>query len=260
MSAARGAVSAAERERCRRLKQHEVVTTFFEEDIYMPFGHSVTTSTSNHDPGDEEWSNIGDSTLCRLIGSCVNREVQNEAATRFADCYIDRLLRLIERNFAVKYRRGLEAEDVAQSVMKSMLIRMRDGKLTPGAGKEIWRLLCTVALNKIRNRIRDARALKNDVGREICRVDDSGLAFEDARASDAIEFKELLEALERDLGPEASSVLMMRLEGFSMQEIAKKLDISTRSVSRHMKYRIRPAVLAHLPEELWMPILKPQDR
>jgi RNA polymerase sigma factor (sigma-70 family) len=226
----------------------------------MPMRRFVTASAGDSSFGDDEQSNIGSSTLCKLIGSCVSREVRDEAATRFADHYMEQLLRLIDRNFAVKYRRGLESEDVAQSVMKSMLIRMRDRKLTPRSGKEIWRLLCTIALNKIRNKIRNARTLKNDVGREVNGLDDDGLEFADPGDPEAVEFRDFLQSLEGELGPQDSLILMMTLEGFSVQEIADKLDISPRSVTRHMNNKIRPTVLAHLPEELWKPLAKPQDQ
>jgi RNA polymerase sigma factor (sigma-70 family) len=207
---------------------------------------------------EHDQSNIGDSTLFELMGVSINRDRHNDAVKRFERRYMERLLILIDRNFSKEYRRGQKVEEVAQNVMASMIVRLRSKKMRPKSGREVWRLLCAVALNKVRNNVRDALTRKNNVHLEVRGVD-FDLEVSDPGEQDAIEFKDLLETLQRELGPEVSKNLMMRLEGFSVEEISAELNISTRSVHRQLVEKIRPAILRHLPEECWKRFLKLED-
>ena len=164
--------------------------------------------------------------------------------------YFRDLLELARRNLDRRVRRREDPEDVLQSMFHSFCARQGRGEFDLAGRDELWKLLVTITLRKVRNTAREHRRERRDVGREQAgptAADDSscpGWALEqmDAAGPSPAEAAVLNEALERRLAsledPELRQIALWRLEGYTNREIGDQLDYSERSIERKLE-RIR---------------------
>lgn len=193
-------------------------------------------------------SSIGDETLQAFFRSCAGSAIPEDAAAKFANCYMEKLLALIQRNIADRFQARFDADDVVQSVLNSWFQGVRRRSIHPTSSTEIWPLISVMALNKVRNRIRFNQAHIRDVRRS--GGDNEILESVPSPTPDeAFAFEDMLQAISAALQDDSREVLRLILEGCSVAEIADQLKISTRTVARRKK-DIRKQILKHLPEEL----------
>ena len=169
------------------------------------------------------------------------RNGEENAATELYSRYFQQLLVLVNRNLSSRFSAQVDPEDVLQSVFRSVFRRTRDGAFAFQDDSELWKLLVTVALNKVRNRVRYFQRKKRDGGPGFETELDSNQGHwlcEDPSAAEAAAFSELMESVLRRLDVEDREALRLRLEGFSQQEIAAQLNVTERTV-RRMWIRIR---------------------
>jgi RNA polymerase sigma-70 factor (ECF subfamily) len=181
-------------------------------------------------------------------GSVTNwlRHHDDEAARRLWERYVHRLLNLAQQDLdrAVQVRIG--AEDVVQSALRSYFRRRADYNLTDR--DELWSLLVTITLNKVRNANRHHRRKKRDVRRtqsvgEVAGLEDGGCAFdlmgdEAPTPEEAVALAEELEQRLRDLedagDPDLPRIAGLKLDGYSNREIAEALKLTERSIERKL--------------------------
>lgn len=143
------------------------------------------------------------------------------------------LLAVVRRRMSAALNRRLDAEDVVQSALRSFFVAARSGRFAADAGGDLWRLLSTIALNKLGKLARFHAAGKRDA-----RHDLGGDAL--ARGArpgelgplEALAFVEQLEALLASVPPERRLVLELRLEGHDLESIAAAAGCSQRTVRR----------------------------
>src|SRR5262249_11119131 len=87
----------------------------------------------------------------------------DEAARRIWERYVQRLLALAEQDIEQSVRARIGAEDVVQSAFRSYFRRRADYDLADR--DELWSLLVTITLNKVRNANRHHRRQRRDVRR-----------------------------------------------------------------------------------------------
>jgi RNA polymerase sigma factor (sigma-70 family) len=202
---------------------------------------------ANNDELEKDNLGIGDSVILALADSCAGLQKREEAALRIEVACKDNLLALIEKNLSEKFRIRVDVTDIAQDAMASLLIRIRNKKLKPRSGQEIWKLLCTIALCKLRNQIRRHTTQKNDLRREDRTVVTDGLAVTVPPEAE-IELRELIEMLQKNLGVEAGKILKMTLLEFTVKEISIELNITTAHV-KSWQDRIRNKLKDYLSDE-----------
>lgn len=170
----------------------------------------------------------------------------NDAAQLLYARFTGRLLELIRTNLATRLLSRIDPESVMHSALKSLLMRTSHGQFEFAEDGDVWRLLVTISLNKVRNRVRDAKAAMRDVRREV-RADaiefDDGLARCLSSAPDdesTIVFADLIEALFNRLDPLNREIVQMRLEGLSPELIGTRLSapMTSRSVNRRLSGEI----------------------
>lgn len=170
----------------------------------------------------------------------------NEAAQLLYARFTGRLLELIRTNLATRLLSRIDPESVMHSALKSLLMRTSQGQFEFADDGDVWRLLVTISLNKVRNRVRDAKAAKRDVRRE---VHTDGMKFDDglarclASAPDdeaTIIFADLIEALLNRLDPVNREIVQLRLEGLTPEVIGTRLSqpMTSRSVNRRLNGEI----------------------
>jgi len=182
----------------------------------------------------ENEKSIGDMTLMALLKSAGHREVSEDAAATFYARYMEKLMSLVERNLASKFSARVDPEDIVQSIFATWFRRTKEGRINPGSQDEVWKLISVIALNKVRNKVKHLSAKYQDVGRTesnetlIKLVPDPG-------DREVREFLELIEAASQRLDDKARRTLELILEDRSVEEIAKDLSRTTKSVGRYKK-------------------------
>lgn len=179
------------------------------------------------------------------------RQTDDAAAVAIWDIYFDKLTLYARRKLLAMPRRAADEEDVVLSAMNSFFEGAKKGKFQPRDRDELWKLLATITVRKATAQLRKHYAQKRGGGEVrgesvfMKPGDDSDKFGIDQILDDkqlpAMSLKlagtcaELLEQLGDD---SMRQIAMMRLEGFSNEEIANKLDVSLATVKRKLK-RVR---------------------
>lgn len=197
--------------------------------------------------------NVDDLLLQCKLG---NRRAENELISS----YFRRLAEIAQRKIGDKFRGKFDGEDIAISVLKSVALRMRSGKVEVEDEKRFWALLMAVMKNKVHRQIEYWTALGRNVNRESSessQSDDESLPFmiiegmsKEPTPEEAVATSELLQGLlqkldeltlERYCEPSCKEVLLARLEGKEYSEICDDIErkygrrISTKSIYHRMK-------------------------
>lgn len=173
------------------------------------------------------------------------------AARQIWNTYFEKLVRLAKAKLGSFPKRMADEEDVAISAMRSFCRAAAAGRYSELEDRNgLWRLLLTITTRKAYRHIRDQKAEKRGGGK----VEDEG-AFDklggdgqvgigealgkeptpELVAMFAEESGRMLEALGDDT---LRQIANLKLEGFTNDEIAARLAVTTRTVERKLE-RIR---------------------
>lgn len=163
----------------------------------------------------------------------------------FYRLYGPSLERLAARAIDPGMRRRFGPESIANSVCRTFMMRARNDAYELADGDSLWRLLCVIALTKVRERsrfhLRQRRGLQREEhARGAADGDDTDDPLlrspaETPAPEDEAVFREQFQVLLDALDQEERRVLELRLEARSQQEIADEMAISERTVRRILK-------------------------
>jgi len=168
-----------------------------------------------------------------------------EAANLLIERYFDRVVRAAERQLHHSQVFIVSGDDIAASVFESLWKRAKDNGFHGDElqdSKELWRLLCKMIQFKSRDHIRRASAKKRGGHMQLQRENQDhrgNSPLEDVRQEFAADelaiFKEehlrMLKLLDNDF---LVQIAIMRLEGYSVLEIADEFEKSERWVGRKL--------------------------
>ena len=160
------------------------------------------------------------------------RDGSESAATQIYLRYAQRLHSLAQARCSPDLARCVDADDIVQSVFTSFFGAVHKGLYDVPPGEELWKLLLVIALNKIRAKGNFHRAAKRDV-----RLTAGGAALEASGRGQESEvgltFLRLSidEALQ-EWPPEHAQMIVLRIEGHEVAEIAALTRRSKRTVER----------------------------
>jgi RNA polymerase sigma-70 factor (ECF subfamily) len=183
--------------------------------------HESTGQTSGGEPSDH-------SLLRRLRGG------SQDAATQLYLRYANRLRALAKTKCSADLARHVDIEDIVQSVFGSFFRRASRGYYDVPAGEELWKLFLVIALNKIRAKGAYHRAAKRDV-RSTAGSGGLGQLVETPAEQDAVAYSILQMTIEEALAsfpPQYKQILLLRIEGYEVTEIAWQTGRSKRTVER----------------------------
>lgn len=147
--------------------------------------------------------------------------------------YTVRLLQVARQQLPERLRGRLDAEDILQSVFRSFFGRLRHGEFSFEDSHDLWRLLTVMTYHKVQNTIRHHQRGRRDVRREQAGTrDKTALAERSPGPEDVVILRECLEHLFEDLPEEYRTIVTLRLQGDAIEEIAKKVSYSKRTVLR----------------------------
>lgn len=177
------------------------------------------------------------------------RSGDNRAAHEIWDRYFDRLVRHANRRLGNASRRLADEEDVAVSVFESLCEGAAEGRFTKLSNRDdLWKLLVAMTGMKAVDQIRRQTAKKRG-GTELRGEsivdgptnDQTPAGFdqflgEDPSPEFIVAMDEQYQVLMNALSDESQrQVAKLRMDGFTNEEISKRLEISVRSVERKLK-------------------------
>ena len=168
-----------------------------------------------------------------------------EAAAAMFHRYAQRLIALARSRLSTKLAGRLDPEDVVQSAYRSFFAGARQGQYDLERGGDLWRLLVGITLHKLHDQVKRHSADKRAVAAETSfGSEDSlqGIAGElFARGPSPAEALALVDELEQLMGRldrVQRRMLELRLQGYSLDEIATETQCCPRTV-RRMLARVR---------------------
>jgi RNA polymerase sigma-70 factor (ECF subfamily) len=165
------------------------------------------------------------------------REGDQQAAHELYQLFATRLVALARKYLSAKVAARFDAEDVVQSACRSFFARARDGQFVIHQTDELWRLLVSITLHKLRRRVKHHQADKRNVDREVRKT--FGIPMElladEPVPEDGMALADLIETVLRSLGPLEQQVFELRLQGFTVEDIAAQVRRSQSTVWRVLK-------------------------
>jgi len=171
------------------------------------------------------------------------------AAEQLFRRYVARLTALANRRLSPKLAARLGAEDIVQSAYGSFFAAARSGRFAIEASGDLWRLLATMTVRKLRGQVEHHRAQLRSFEREESLDADKAnepAADRQPTASELIAAGEQAELLYAQLTPDQACAVQMRLENYTVPEIAAALSCTDRTVRRwlHTAKRLIEAQLS----------------
>ncbi|MCA9016053.1 MAG: hypothetical protein KDA77_12040 [Planctomycetaceae bacterium] len=173
------------------------------------------------------------------------KEGEAEAAQNLWNRYFKKLVDHAEARIRNCPQGTLEAEDIAVSVFESLWRGANEGRFQQLHNRdELWWLLLALTKRKVASHIRKETALKrggNSTQKSLNSDEDSGYTFEELVSDEPTpeyvamlqeEYEHLLAALRDD---RLREIAVLRLEGYTSQEIGIQLKISVPTVTRKLR-------------------------
>jgi RNA polymerase sigma-70 factor (ECF subfamily) len=162
-----------------------------------------------------------------------------QAAHELFHRYAERLIRLVRTRLSEKLARRIDAEDIVQSVFNSFFAGARDERYVLERSGDLWRLLVAIALHKLARQVEHHSAEKRAVDSEEILENVGGLhglaaevLADDPTPSQTVALAEEVEQLMRGMDELPRQIFELRLQGYTLNEIADLKHRSVRTVRR----------------------------
>jgi RNA polymerase sigma factor (sigma-70 family) len=172
------------------------------------------------------------------------RDGDPQCAQEFWDRFGPALIQRAEGQLNPRLRRRVSPEDVVQSACRTFLRRAKLGQFTLEDSEALWRLLCAITLNKMREQARFHARQKRGMNQEHHALPAPGeeeqkleahLAGTDPTPAEAAEFADFFEQLLASLDEEERQIVGLALQDHTQVEIAARLGMSERTLRRAFK-------------------------
>lgn len=163
------------------------------------------------------------------------RSGEQDAAAELYLRYAKRLRSMAKKQTSSELAVRKGEEDIIQSVFRTFFRRVSIGQYDVVDGEDLWRLFLVISLNKIRNAAEFHRAKKRDVRRTKSVDSDLYRTYSSHESDDHVAVLILQMTIDDVLAklPEHNrDVVRLRIDGFSVTEIAEKANRAQRSVER----------------------------
>jgi RNA polymerase sigma-70 factor (ECF subfamily) len=167
-----------------------------------------------------------DHSLVRLL-----RGGDERAAEVLYRRYIRRVNALIAGQLPDRLGPRLSPDDIAQSVFRVFFHGLAERTYDVPRDRELWGLLCALALSKVRDRVAYHQAARRDVRRTAAATEQTLAAEPDAESESGrlcLEVDDLLRAFHAD----DRQIVSLRMAGYEVPEISELTGRSLRTVER----------------------------
>lgn len=153
------------------------------------------------------------------------------AATELFRRYSERVLGFLKPRLSERLASRIEPDDVSQSVFNSFFRGVKEGDFIFSQREDVWKLLVTIALCKLRNQCRRHTTAGRNVGIESHDLVEAAMAREPTPAEAAAVGDELESCL-RTRTPRDRKIVEQYIQGASHEAIAVEVKWSQRTVRR----------------------------
>ena len=151
-----------------------------------------------------------------------------DASLKIHARYQNRLILLAKKRLLGVLKSKIDPDDIAQEVFAAFFAMADQNEVRWKERGDLWRLLAGIAINKVKQQFEHYSTLKRDASAE-SQLPETTSQIGDR---DVIELTELVEHVLESEKPLSTTVLNMRLAGFSFEEIAQQVGRSTRTIRR----------------------------
>ena len=193
---------------------------------------SPIRSAMDNEFDEAEWSELTDKSLIRRF-----RAGEQDAATTIYVRYAQRLQNLASSKTNSRLKVQVDPEGIVQSVFRTFFRRVNKGQYDVIGGDELWKLFLVIALNKIRNASKFYRAEKRNVEKTTSfdRINECSVQ-NDRTDEEALQILKItIDELLADYPGSQRAIILLRVEGCKIDEIAKKTGRAKRSVERTLQ-------------------------
>ena len=130
-----------------------------------------------------------------------------------------------------------DPDDIVQSIFRTFFRRAAEGHYDLPEGEDLWKLLLVIALQRVRDACSFHRAAKRDV-RVTRSIEVSDCGCQTRSGQDVIgvaELKMVVDELLGELPAVQRAIVKLRIDGFQVEEIARKTGRSRRTVERGLQ-------------------------
>lgn len=163
------------------------------------------------------------------------RAGDERAATELYARHAQRLAAMARGRMSEKLARRLDPEDVVLSAYRSLFAGLDDDRFQVQRSGDLWALLAAITMNKLRRQIERHSAGRRALTREEA-VDAGDTALDmvarEPTPAEAAALADEVEDLMRGLDPLQRRMVELRLQGYSLEEIATTTERSERTVRR----------------------------
>jgi len=163
------------------------------------------------------------------------------AASEFFDRYVNRLVGLARNKLSDRMQRRVEPEDVVQSAYRSFFRKAGDDRYTLEKSGDLWKLLATITVSKVRGQVEFHTAQKRGVyseesvgGNSEYRIHPQAVS-EEPTPEEAAAVVEEVQAVMQDLEPLQRQIMELALQNHSVEEISQEVQRSGRTVRRTLQ-------------------------
>ena len=182
------------------------------------------------------------------------------AAAKLWNAYFDRLVHLAHGRLQAKFAKVNDAEDIALSAFHSFCRGVENKKFPALSDRDgLWRLLVSITIHKLLHVVRDQKRIKRGGQfHELKGLDSSSdsiaavnqIVSREPSPDFALEVAEQYQEMMHSLGDnELVQLATWKMEGYSNDEIARKLNRATRTVERKLQL-IRKIWIHHMELEV----------
>lgn len=150
----------------------------------------------------------------------------------FFRSHAPRLEALIRSRLSRRLQARVDPADIVQSAFRSFFLRPVPPAATPTAVEDLWPLLAEIAVRKLSQQVRRHTAQRRSVDADISSGNET--ASTAAGPEEVASISEVIEMASQALDDPARTAFALRLEGYEILEIAERMQISERTVRRHL--------------------------
>ena len=180
-------------------------------------------------------SNSGAGRLTSTDHSLASRvkDGDQDAAHVLYKRYVQRVFGLVDSRLGAKLRATIDAEDIVQSVFRSMFRGVQAGNYEVEPGSTLWNLLAVISLTKLRKRALHQTAQRRNLNRLVSL---QTLADGDAIDVSTDDFLNIcIRETMQKLRPSDRQILLLRIQGFTLAEISERTSFSCRTIARRLR-------------------------
>ena len=161
---------------------------------------------------------------------------EEDASAELVHRYADQIRRIVRvRLTDSRLRRVMDSQDICQSVLANFFTRASAGQFELETPDQLFKLLATMARNKLTNKAEYYQARRRDM-RRIAGGDDALRDATDRDATPSVEMAraELVQICKSLLTDEERRLLDLRAEGSSWAEIAAEMDDNPERIRKRL--------------------------